>query len=253
MSQLEVTFMPADETNPSWRHWQEIRHYGVWLRHIGDFHAAVLIGQIALNPWTKKERRRAKEISNRYFAHSEGAPGPNGTVKVVYSYKKKVEFFSLSSNEVTALRNEVLDLVSKQLEMDFEVSCCVCEEWSDRGFISCGHVDYRSINTEPPNLYIRPQNTKVTAVVYCKSDVSQGTNFTKSILLPTLTQGADITALAAPINRSIDTSKAWRRKDKICLLMHSEEDNFVGPIRELGFYTADGTLFMYVSASMTDA
>ncbi len=102
--------MIPDDHGPAWRHWQEIRHYGGWLRQIGDYHSNITIGTIPIEFWTKKEKKRAREISNRYFAHSEGAPGPNGTVKVAYRYGKKVEHFSLSTKEVSDLRDEVLSL-----------------------------------------------------------------------------------------------------------------------------------------------
>ena len=111
MSDLRFVYMIPDDHGPSWRHWQEIRNYGVWLRHIGDLPSNMRIGTIPLEFWTKKEKQRAREISNRYFGHSEGAPGPDGTVKVSYAYRGKVEYFSLSSKEVSDLRDEVLSLV----------------------------------------------------------------------------------------------------------------------------------------------
>ena len=110
MSDLRFVYVIPDDHGSSWRHWQEIRYYGAWLRQIGDHHSNITIGTIPIEFWTKKERQRAREISNRYFAHSEGAPGPNGTVKVAYRYGKKVEHFSLSTKEVSDLRDEVLSL-----------------------------------------------------------------------------------------------------------------------------------------------
>ena len=208
MSDLRFVYVIPDDHGSSWRHWQEIRYYGAWLRQIGDHHSNITIGTIPIEFWTKKERQRAREISNRYFAHSEGAPGPNGTVKVAYRYRKKVEHFPLSSKEVSDLRDEVLSLVSKQLEIAFEVTCGTCGESSSGDLIACDHVDYSGIDDrEAPFEFIRPLNTDVIAIFYSKSDVTKGTKFTRSILMPTLAEGLDKEKLESPVGDT-DTSKA---------------------------------------------
>ena len=202
----------------------------------------MVIGNIPFVFWTKKERQRAKEISNRYYGHSEGAPGPNGTVKVSYKYGKKAEHFSLSSREVSDLRDEVLLLVSKQLEIALEVICGTCGESSTGDLLACGHVDYRGIDdTKDPFEFIRPLNTKVIAIFHSKSDIKKGTNFTRSILMPTLAEAPDIKELKAPAGEAeVDASKVWRdNKGRICFLLYSAEDDFVGPIREIGIYSGD--------------
>ena len=117
MNQINLIFTIPDNQSQSWKHWSEIQHYGGWLRHIGDFRSDITIGNIQLDPWNGKEKQRAKEISNQFTAaHAVGEPGPNDTVKVAYRYKKKVKFFSLSRKEVSDIRDEVLALVSKQME-----------------------------------------------------------------------------------------------------------------------------------------
>ena len=237
MSDLRFVYVIPDDHGSSWRHWQEIRYYGAWLRQIGDHHSNITIGTIPIEFWTKKERQRAREISNRYFAHSEGAPGPNGTVKVAYRYRKKVEHFPLSSKEVSDLRDEVLSLVSKQLEIAFEVTCGTCGESSSGDLIACDHVDYSGIDDrEAPFEFIRPLNTDVIAIFYSKSDVTKGTKFTRSILMPTLAEGLDKEKLESPVGDT-DTSKAWRDKGRICLRLFATDDTFVGTIRKLGLYS----------------
>ena len=238
MNQPKITFMPPNEHSTSWRHWQEIKQYGVWLRFIGQSGTPLLIGGILLHPWTQKERQRAREISNRFFAHSEGQPGPDGTVNILYRYEGKTEFSSISSKEVSNLRNEVLSLVSKHLQTDFEVTCAICGESSDGGQIDCPHVDYRNIDTESPSLFIRPSNTEVKAFFYFKSDVAQGTSFTQGWIMPQLTKGVDIKGLLNPVG-SVDTSNARRDKDSACFTIHTAEDTFTGPITELGMYSGD--------------
>ena len=248
MSNLGFVYMIPDDQGPSWRHWQEIRHYGGWLRQIGDYHSNITIGTIRIEFWTKKERQRAREISNRYFTHSEGAPGPNGTVKVAYRYGKKVEHFSLSSKEVSDLRDEVLSLVSRQLEIAFEVTCGTCGESSSGDLIACDHVDYCGIDDrEAPFEFIRPLNTEVIAIFYSKSDVSKGTSFTRSILMPTLAEGLDKEKLESPVGDT-DKSKAWRDKDRIRLRLFAADDTFAGTIRELGLYSNNDVLAFYGSS-----
>ena len=248
MSNLRFVYMIPDDQGPSWRHWQEIRHYGGWLRQIGDYHSNITIGTIPIELWTKKERQRAREISNRYFAHSEGAPGPNGTIKVAYRYGKKVEHFSLSSKEVSDLRDEVLSLVSKQLEIAFKVTCSTCGESSCGDVIACGHLDYSGIDdTEAPFEFIRPLNTEVIAIFLSRSDVSRGTNFARSILMPTLAEGLDKEKLESPV-LDTDTSKAWRDKGHICLRLFAADDTFAGTIRELGLYSSNEVLAFYGSS-----
>ena len=247
MSDLRFAYMTPDDPGPSWRHWQEIRYYGGWLRQIGDYHSNITIGTIPLEFWTKKERKRAREISNRYFAHSQGAPGPNGTVNVAYRYRKKVEHFSLSSREVSDLRDEVLSLVSKQLEITFEVTCGTCGESSSGDPLACDHVDYGGIDdTEAPFYFIRPLNTDVTAVFYSKSDITKGPNFTRSILMPTLSEGLYKEKLESPVVDT-DTSKAWRDKGRVCLHLFAAEDTYTGTIRELGLYS-NNVLMVYGSS-----
>lgn len=248
MNGLTFVYMIPDDQGPSWGHWQEIRHYGGWLRQIGDYHSNITIGTITLDVWTKKERKRAKEISNLYFAHSEGAPGPNGTVKVAYRYRTKVEHFSLSSKEVSDLREEVLCLVSKQLEIEFEVTCGTCGESSSGDLIACKHVDYRGIDDrEAPFEFIRPLNTEVIAIFSSKSDVSKGTSFTRSILMPTLAEGLDREKLESPVGDA-DTGKAWRDRDRIRLRLFAADDTYTGTIRELGLYSNNDVLAFYESS-----
>ena len=244
MSDSRFIYRIPNDRGPSWRHWQEIRYYGGWLRQISDYHSTITIGTIPVEFWTKKERKRAREISNRYFAHSEGAPGPNGTVKVAYRYGNKVEHFSLSSKEVSDLRDEVISLVSKQLEVAFEVTCGTCGESSSGDLIACDHVDYCGIDdTEAPFWFVRPSNTDVIAIFYSKSDVAKGSNFTRSILMPTLAEGSGKEEAESPV-MDIDPSKAWRDKSRICLRLFTAEDTFTGPIRELGFYS-NNVLMLY--------
>ena len=251
MNLREITFMAPDPRGSSWRQWQEIRHYGAWLRHIGDPGPPVKIGDVILILWNGKERQRAKEISNRYFAHSEGAPGPDGTVVVAYRYKSKTEHFSLTAKEIESLRDEVLRLVSKQLFVNFEVSCAVCGASSDGTPIDCGHLDYSGVDTDSPALFIRVPNTKVNAVIFCRSDVDRGTNFTKSILMPTLSHGPDITELKGPVAAGISTSKAWREKDRVKMPVYNADDTFTGAIKEIGLWSGD-TLMIYADVSMRD-
>ena len=248
MSDLRFAYMTPDDHGPSWRHWQEIRYYGGWLRHIADYHSTITIGTIPLEFWTKKEKKRARQISNRYFAHAEGAPGPNGTVKVAYRYRKKVEHFALSSKEVSGLRDEVLSLVSKQLEVAFQVTCVTCGQSSSGDLIACDHVDYGGIDdAEAPFWFIRPLNTDVIAIFYSKSDVAKGPNFTRSILMPTLAEGLDKKELESPVVDT-DPSKAWRDKGHICLRLFAAEDTFTGPIRELGLYSNNVLLMFHESS-----
>ena len=94
MNQINLMFTLPESQGKSWAHWNEIQHYGGWLRHIGDFRSDITVGGISLEPWNKKEKQRAKEISNQFTAaHAVGEPGPNDTVKVAYRYKKKSETF----------------------------------------------------------------------------------------------------------------------------------------------------------------
>ena len=244
MTNFHLVYTIPDADSQSWRFWQEIRHYGVWLRCIGDFHSKLTIGGILVEPWSKKERQRAKEISNRYFGHSEGVPGPNGTVKVTYTYKKRVENFSLSPKQLRDIRDEVLTLVSKQLIMDFKVICGSCQASSDGGPIDCEHADYRDISDmEPPYEFIRPPHAEVVAIIYTKSDIAKGTNFTNSMILPALAKGLDIRKLVSPVGEA-DATTGWRNGDRICLRIHSTEDEFTGTVREVGLFIGD-TLALY--------
>lgn len=243
MNQPKITFMPPNEHSTSWRHWQEIKQYGVWLRFIDQSSTPLHIGGVLLYPWTPKERQRAREISNRFFAHSEGQPGPDGTVKILYRYEGKTEFFSLSSKQVSNLRDEVLSLVSKHLQTDFEVTCAICGESSDGGPIDCAHVDYRNIDTASPSLFIRPSNTEVKAFFYFQSDVAQGTHFTQGWIMPQLAKGVDIEGLTNPVG-SIEVSSARRDKDRACFTIHTAEDTFAGPIVELGMYSEEELLWL---------
>ena len=238
MNQPKIIFMPPDEQSTSWRDWKEIQLYGVWLRFIGESRTPLAVGGVLLYPWTKKEQQRAREISNRYFAHSQGKPGPNGTVEILYRYAGKPEFFSLSSKEVSDLRDEVLLLVSKHLQIDFEVTCSICGESSEGGPINCSHVDYHDIDTESPFLFLRVPGTEVQAFFSFKSDVSQGTHFTEGWLMPQLAKGADIEGLANPVS-SVDTRSFWRDADRACATVYTAEDKFIGPIAELGMYSGD--------------
>ena len=238
MNQPKITFMPPDEHSTSWQHWKEIQKYGVWLRFIGESGTPLVVGGVHLYPWSQKERQRAREISNRFFAHSQGKPGPDGTVEILYQYERKPEFFSLSSKEVSDLRNDVLSLVSKQLQTDFEVTCSICGESSNGGPIGCAHVDYHDIDTESPSLFIRPPNTEVRAFFYFKSDVAEGTHFTQGWLMPQLAKGVDIEGLVNPV-ASIDASNSRRDKNRACFTMYTAEDTFTGPITELGMYSGD--------------
>ena len=114
----------------------------------------------------------------------------------------------MSSKEVSDLRDEVLSLVSKQLEIAFEVTCGTCGESSSGDLIACDHVDYSGIDDrEAPFEFIRPLNTDVIAIFYSKSDVTKGTKFTRSILMPTLAEGLDKEKLESPVGDT-DTSKA---------------------------------------------
>ena len=248
MAEFQLVYVPPDAHSQSWIFWQEIRHYGVWLRCIGDFHSNLIIGGFPVEPWSKKERQRAKEISNRYFAHSEGVPGPNGTVKVSYRYKKKAEDFTLSAKQVSDLRDEVLALVSKQLIMDFKVICGTCRASSGGGPIDCEHADYSGIDDmEPPYEFIRPPYSEVIGMIYTKSDIAKGTSFTNSMLLPALAKGLDIKELASPVGE-VDIMTCWRDRDRICLPVHSMEDKFTGTVREVGFFSGD-TLALYGASS----
>ena len=221
-----------------------IQHYCAWLRHIGDCRSNIRIGSLTLEIWTGKEKQRAREISSRYYAHSAAAPGPNDTVKVAYRFRNKVENFSLSSKEVTDLRDEVLPLVSKYLDVTFEVSCGSCGEKSSAGLLACGHVHYSTIvDQELPFEFIRPLNSNVIAIFSIKSDVSKGTDFTRSILTPTLAEGLDITQLASPVG-DIETGEAWRDSNRVFLRLFAPQDTFSGAIRELGLFWND-TLMLY--------
>ena len=196
MNQIKLIFKLPDDQSQSWTHWKEIQHYSGWLRHIGDFHSDLTIGGISIKPWTRNGKQRAKESSNKYSsAHSVGAPGPNDTVKVAYRYKRKVENFSLSRNEVSDIRDEVLSLVSKQMEITGEVTCATCGASTEEGPVTCGHLDYGGIDTQPPAIFLRPPKTEVAAIIQFKSDVAQGTRFTQGMLMPTLAKGADIEQL----------------------------------------------------------
>lgn len=231
--------MDPDERSPSWRQWLEIRQYGAWLRHIGDFSNLFVVGDIPVMPWTKNERQRAKEISNRYFAHSEGAPGPNGTVKVAYRYKKKVEYFSLSPGEVSDLHRQVLRLVCKQFVMGLRVMCVVCGDSSDGPPIQYPHLDYSGIDTNTKALGFRPLATEVNVVMYVESDVAKGTGFTYSILFPTLSQSLDVTEMRSPKTTSVGADRARGDKDRIVMPLYAVDDTFVGPITEVGLWSED--------------
>ena len=244
MSEPRLVYTIPDNQGPSWRRWQEIQHYCAWLRHIGDCRSNIRIGSLTLDIWTGKEKEKAREISGRYYAHSAAAPGPNGTVKVAYRFKNKVENFSLSSKEVKDLHDEVLSLVSKYLDVVFEVSCGSCGEISSDGILACEHVDYSTIvDREPPFQFLRPLNSNVVAIFSIKSDVSKGTNFTRSMLAPTLAEGLDKTQLTSPVG-GFDTGKAWRDSDRVCLRLYAPQDTFAGAIRELGLFWND-TLTIY--------
>ena len=165
-------------------------------------------------------------------------------MKVAYRYRKKVEHFSLSAKEVSDLRDEVLSLVSKQLEIDFRVTCGTCGESSDGDPIACEHTDYQGIDDlEPPYWFIRPLNTEVIVMFYSKSDIAKGTRFAQSILMPTLAEGLDVEELVAPVG-GVDTDKVWRDQDRICLRLYATEDTFTGTVRELGLHAND-TLMLY--------
>ena len=98
-------------------------------------------------------------------------------------------------------------------------------------------MDYSGIDDrEAPFEFIRPLNTDVIAIFYSKSDVTKGTKFTRSILMPTLAEGLDKEKLESPVGDT-DTSKAWRDKGRICLRLFATDDTFVGTIRELGLYS----------------
>ena len=140
------------------------------------------------------------------------------------------------------------NLVSKQLEIAFEVTCGTCRESSSGDPIVCDHVDYSGIDDrEAPFEFIRPLNTDVVAIFCSKSDVAKGTNFTRSILMPTLAEGLDKEKLESPVGDN-DTSKAWRDKGRICLRLFAADDTFVGTIRELGLYS-NNVLTIYGSSS----
>lgn len=247
MNRINLIFTLPTEQSRSWTHWREIQHYGGWLRHIGDFHSGIMIAGIPLDPWNKKEKRRAKEISNQYTAHAVGEPGPNDTVKVAYRYKKKVRHFSLTHTEVSNIRDEVLSLISKQMEIIFEVTCSRCRSSIEDGLLSCEHVDYSGMDTETPAALIRPPNTEVTAIIEFKSDVSKGTRFTQGILMPTLGKGADIEQLASPVGTAVDCSNAYRDGDRFRIPFYEPDEGPIGIVREVGIFSEDTMLF-YASA-----
>ena len=242
-------YMAPDEHGTSWKHWLEIQHYGNWLRHIGEAHIAFPLGELRLEVWTNKEKQRAREISGRYFSHSPGAPGPNGTVNVAYKYKGKVENFSLSPKEVSDLRDEVLALVSKQLKIQYQVTCGICSASSSGAQIACEHLDYSGIeDMELPFLFVRPLNTEVISNLFVESDVKLGTNFVRDMLLPTLSNGGlDTTKLVSPISEgSVSFDNACRDKDRIRVRSFSVTDAFAGTVREIGIFatTQDGDEYM---------
>lgn len=246
MNRINLIFTLPDNQNQSWTHWKEIQYYGGWLRHIGDSHSALSMGGIALEPWNKKEKRRAKEISNKYTsAHSVGEPGPNDTVNVAYRYKRNVENFSMSRKEVSDIREEILLLVSKQMEITFEVTCALCGSSSETCLVSCEHVDYHGIDTQAPGLLIRPSNTEVTAIVQFRSDISNGTHFTQGVLMPTLAKGLEIDRLVSPVGSAIRI-KAQRDKDRIRIPLYKSDEGPTGVISEIGLYSGD-TLAFYES------
>ena len=165
-----------------------------------------------------------------------------------YRYKKKAEDFSLSPKQLSDLRDEVLTLVSKHLILDFKVICGTCRSSSDGGPIDCEHADYSDIeDMEPPYEFIRPQNAEVIGIIYTKSDIAKGTSFTSSMILPALAKGPDIKKLASPVGE-VDTMTGWRDGDRICLCIHSTEDQFTGTVREIGFFVGD-TLILYAASS----
>lgn len=247
MNHTNIIFALPTDQSQSWTHWREIQHYGGWLRHIGDYHSGIIIAGIPLNPWNKKEKRRAKEISNQYTAHSVGEPGPNNTVKVAYRYKKNVKHFSMTHREVRNIRDEVLSLVSKQMEILAEVTCSICGSSIEDGLLSCEHADYSGMDTETPALLIRPPNTEVTIIIQFRSDISKGTRFTQGILMPTLAKGADIEKLASPIGTAADCSNAYRDGDRIRIPFYKPNEGPTGIMREVGFFSED-TMIFYGSA-----
>ena len=243
MNQVKLILKLPDHQSQSWTHWKEIQHYSGWLRHIGDFHSVLTIGGICLEPWTKKEKQRAKEISNRYSsAHAVGAPGPNDTVKVAYRYKRKVENFSLSRDQVSDIRDEVLSLVSKQMEIAVDVTCATCGASTEEGPVTCGHLDYDGIDTQTPAIFLRPPNTEVTAIIQFKSEVAKGTQFTQGMLMPTLAKGADIEQLASPIG-SAEIIMAQHDKDRLRISLYKVDEGPQGAIRELGLFSEDTMMF----------
>ena len=243
MNQINLIFTLPDSQGQSWTHWSEIQHYGGWLRHIGDFRSDITIGGISLDPWNGKEKQRAKEISNQFTAHAVGEPGPNDTVKVAYRYKKKVKFFSLSRKEVSDIRDEVLALVSKQMEIVFEVTCGTCRASVEDGLVTCEHVDYGGMDTESPAALIRPPNTEVMAIIQFRSDIPKGTKFTQGILMPTLGKAADIERLASPVGSGVNVSTAQRDRDRIRVLFYKPNEGPTGVMREVGFFSEDTMLF----------
>ena len=244
MNRINLIFTLPDDQSHSWTHWREIQHYGGWLRHIGDFHSDITIGGIRLDPWNGKEKRRAKEISNQYSsAHAVGAAGPNDTVKVAYRYKKEVRNFSLSRKEVSDIKDEVLSLVSKQMEIVFEVTCGTCGSSTEDGLVTCEHVDYSGMDTETPAALIRPPNTEVTAIFQFRSDVSKGTRFTQGILMPTLAKGADIEQLASPVGGGVNCATAQRDRDRIRVPFYKPSEGPTGVMREVGIFSEDTLLF----------
>ena len=46
MADFHLVYSIPDASSQSWRFWQEIRYYGVWLRCIGDFHSKLTIGGV---------------------------------------------------------------------------------------------------------------------------------------------------------------------------------------------------------------
>ena len=246
MNQINLIFTLPDNQSQSWVYWNEIQHYGPWLRHIGDFHSILTIGDITVEPWSKREKKRAKEISNKYSpAHSVGAPGPNDTVKVAYRYKRNVKNFSMSRTELSVIREEVLLLVSKQMEVVCEVSCAVCGASSEEGPVRCGHLDYQGIDTQVPALLMRPPATEVAVIVDFRSDISKGTRFTQGLLMPTLAKGADIERLGSPAGSAVPIT-VRRDKDRIRIPLYKPDEGPTGIITELGLLS-EGILIFYSS------
>ena len=115
-------------------------------------------------PWSVNEKKRMGQLRNRY-AHMGWEVDANGSTKLDNTWKdrnKKGRHKDLSLEEVIALRNEMIKLLTRQLYQKFYITCshcCVVAEHPDK--LPCGHTTYpENFDDHPPLLY-RPPNTTV--------------------------------------------------------------------------------------------